>query len=252
MKNLARWMMGVCAVMLTACSTEAPPRLEGPEEDVHRGVSEQELSMLLAPEPGAAADDYEASVARYRLFGVQLSPVPGESFATLADTSSWAARNVHVGELLGRNLRVAAISEKGLELTGSGVLRVLAPGQEVRLRVIHHRFDKAAVDQGRHQWKVNGSAMAQILGRHGLGGQAEQVQVFSRPALRLSHLQEGGVLARLGLREGDLLFSMDGKPLAPGELGILAERMSVPGSTVRLRVYREASFQELTYSVEAP
>jgi C-terminal processing protease CtpA/Prc len=76
------------------------------------------------------------------------------------------------------------------------------------------------------------------------------VNVFSEPALRLSQLQEGGLLTRLGLHEGDLLFRMDGQPLVPSDLEALADRVAEPGRTVRLRVYREASFQELTFVVE--
>jgi hypothetical protein len=155
-----------------------------------------------------------------------------------------------VGELLGRNLQVAAITSEGLELKGAEGSQLLRPGQDVRLRVIQHRFDKAAVHRGRHHWKVDAGAVAQIRGRYGLGAQAQPMNVFSEPALRLSQLQEGGLLARLGLHEGDLLFSMDGRSLGPSELEVLADRVAEPGRTVRLRVYREAGFKELTFVVE--
>jgi hypothetical protein len=252
MKTFAVLAIGICVATLAACSTEALPREGGANEELHTGVSELELSALLAPEPGAAAADYEASTSRYRLFGVQISRVPAESFATLAETSTWATRNLHVGELLGRNLRVAAITPAGLQLTGTRGTWVLSVGQDAHLRVIRHRFDKAAVHQGRHRWKVDGGAVAQIRGRYGLGAQAEQVHAFPEPALRLVHLQEGGVLARLGFREGDLLFSMNGKQLTPDDLGAMADQLAEPGSTVRLKVFREAALQELTFSVEAP
>lgn len=250
MKTFAVMVIGLSTATLAACSTESLPDEGRMDEAAPRGVSELELSALLAPEPGAAAADYAASTSRYRLFGVQLSQVPSESSATLADISTWATRNLRVGELLGRNLQVAAITLEGLELKGVEGSQLLRPGQDVRLRVIQHRFDRTAVHRGRHQWRVDAGAVTQIRGRYGLGAQVDQVNVFSEPALRLNQLQERGLLARLGLHEGDLLFSMDGRPLAPSDLEALADRVAEPGHTVRLRVYREAGFQELTFVVE--
>jgi hypothetical protein len=255
MRAIARTVIGLSVAALAACSTEPPPSVGGGEVP-QVGVSEAELATLLAPEPGAAAAEYEASTSRYRLFGVQLSEVRSESSATLADTSTWETRTLRVGELLGRNLRLTAITPEGVELRGPGELRRLAVGQDASLRLIRHRFDKAAVHQGRNHWKVDGEAVGGIRGRYGLGAQAEPVNVFLEPAIRLSHVQESGLLARLGFQEGDLLLSMEGKPLSPEDLGALADRLLTPGSKVRLRVFRENAFQELTFSVpgtaEAP
>lgn len=252
MRTLAVAIIALSAAALAASPTEPLPREGDPSEEGPRGVSESELSSLLAPEPGASAAEYQATSARYRLFGVQRSQTPGKSFATLADTATWETRNLHVGELLGRNLRVRAITPEGLELEGAGGTRVLPVGKDVHLRIIRHRFDTAAVHEGRHRWKVDGGALARIRERYGLGGQAEPVNVFPEPAIRLSHVQEGGVLWRLSLREGDLLFTLDGQPLTPSTLGALADRLVEPGSTVRLRVYREAGLQELTFSSSRP
>lgn len=221
-------------------------------EGLHTGVSNSELSMLLAPEPGAAAAEYDARTARYRLLGVQLSQVPAESFATLAETSTWETRNLHVGELLGRNLRVTAITPEGLQLTGTDGTRVLPVGQDVPLRVIRHRFDTAAVYEGRLRWRVKRDVVARVRGRYGVGARAEPVKVFPEPAIRLIQLQKDGVLARLGFREGDLLFSMNGEPLTPDNLGALAERLAQPEGTVRLKVFRDAAFQALTFTADGP
>ncbi|HYH98129.1 hypothetical protein [Hyalangium sp.] len=252
MKTFAMMAIGISAATLAACSTDVLPRERGADDELSTGVSESELLTLLTPEPGAAAAEYEASTSRYRLFGVQISQVPGESFATLAETSTWATRNLRVGELLGRNLRVTAITSEGLELTGGVSARVLPVGQDVLLRIIRHRFDQAAVHRGRHHWKVDGGAVAQLRSRYGLGVQTEQVTLFLEPAIRLIHLQAEGVFSRLGFREGDLLFSMNGKSLTPDELGAVADRMAEQGSTVRLRVFREGGLHEFTFSVEAP
>ncbi len=243
MRTFTVTIMGLCATVLSACSTETPPREPGPGE-----TSEAELSSLLAPEPWAAAAEYEAVPVRYRLFGVQLSEMPGESFATLADTATWETRNLRVGELLGRNLRVRAIRPEGLELEGAGAGQVLPVGTEATLRLIRHRFDTAAVHQGRHQWKVDSDALARIRDRYGLGARAEPVNVFSEPALRLSQIQPGGVLSRLGLREGDLLFTLDGQGLSASALDTLVDRLAEPGRTVRLKLHRGAGVQELTFS----
>lgn len=252
MKSLSGVLWGIAVMTLAACSTEALRPAGDTGEAPRTEVSEPELSGLLEPEPGAVAAAYEARTARYRLFGVQLSPVRTESFATLADTSTWETRNLHVGELLGRNLRVTAITAEGLQLTGSEGSQLLPVGREVSLRVIRHRFDTAAVHEGRLRWKVNSSVVSQLRGKYGLGAQAETVTVFPEPAIRLTHVQENGVFARLGLREGDLLFRMDGKPLTPDLLGALADQLSAPGATVHLRVYREASFQNLTFTTDSP
>jgi hypothetical protein len=252
MRTIAVMIIGLAAAALAACSTEPLPREGAPSEEGLRGVSKSELSSLLAPEPGAAAAEYEAVSSRYRLFGVQISQTPSKSFATLADTATWETRNLHVGELLGRNLRVRAITPEGLELEGAGSARVLPVGKDVHLRLIRHRFDTAALHQGRHRWRVDGGALARVRDRYGLGAQAEPVNFFPAPALRLRHVQEGGVLSRLGLREGDLLFTLDEQPLTPSGLGAIADRLIEPGSTVRLRVYREAGLQELTFSNSRP
>ncbi|NMO13526.1 hypothetical protein HPC49_09730 [Pyxidicoccus fallax] len=252
MKILSMLTLGIAVSMLSACSTETLPREGNTGEALHTGVSEAELSMLLAPEPGATAADYEARTHRYRLFGVQLSQVPSESFATLAETSTWETRNLYVGELLGRNLRVTAITPEGLQLTGAEGARVLSVGRDVPLRVIHHRFDRAAVHEGRLHWRVKGDVVARIRGQFGPAARAESVKVFPEPAIRLTHVQEAGVLARLGFREGDLLFSMNGERLTPDNLGSLADRLTEPGSTVRLEVFRESAFQTLTFTVDGP
>jgi hypothetical protein len=249
---LAVTMISLSAGALAACSSEPSPREAGPGEQPQHGVSEAELTSLLAPEPGTEVEEYQATYVRYRLFGVQLSQVPSESFATLADTATWETRNVRVSELLGRNLRVRAIRPDGLELEGAAGVRLLPVGKDVQVRLIRHRFDAAAVHQGRHWWSVDGQALARLRERYGLGAQAEQMHVFSEPALKLSHVQPGGVLSRLGLREGELLFTLDGRPLTPSGLGTLADRLSQPGRTVRLRVYREAGFQVLTFSSSQP
>ena len=149
MKSLSVLLWGMVVVTLAGCSTEAPPPEGNTGEKPGTRVSESELSGLLAPEPGAAAAAYEARTARYRLFGVQLSPLRSESFATLADTSTWETRNLHLGELLGRNLRVTAITSEGLQLTGPKGSQLLPVGREVSLRVIRHHFDTAALHEGR-------------------------------------------------------------------------------------------------------
>lgn len=250
MKTCARIVIGIIAVTLAACSAEGTPSGEQADESAQVNVSEAELSTLLAPEPGAAAAEYEASTLRYRLFGVQPSQVPGESFATLAETSTWETRNLRVGELLGRNLQVTAIVPEGVELRGPEGVGMLEVGRDARLRIVRHRFDRAAVHQGRHLWKVDGGAVAKIRDRYGLGAQAEQVDVFRGPAIRLSQIQADGVLARLGFHDGDLILGLDGRPLRPHELGAIADRMVERGSQVRIRAYRENGLQELTFSVD--
>lgn len=249
MKSMSVLLWGMVVVTLAGCSNEAQPPEGTTREAPRTEVSEEELADLLAPELGDVAAAYEARTARYRLFGVQLSPVRTESFATLADTETWETRNLHVGELLGRNLRVTAITSAGLQLTGPEGSQLLPVGRDVSLRVIRHRFDMAAVHEGRHRWKVKGSVVSQLRGKYGLGAQAETLTVFPQPAIQLTDVQENGVFARLGLHEGDVLFRMNGAPLSPDQLGALADRLSTPGGTVQLQVYREASFQTLTYEV---
>lgn len=252
MKSMSVLLWGMVVVTLAGCSNEAQPPAGNIGEAPRTEVSEEELADLLAPELGDAAAAYEARTARYRLFGVQLSPVRTESFATLADTETWETRNLHVGELLGRNLRVTAITSAGLQLTGPEGSQLLPVGRDVPLRVIRHRFDTAAVHEGRLRWKVKGSVVSQLRGKYGLGAQAETMTVFPQPAIQLTDVQENGVFARLGLHEGDVLFHMNGAPLSPDQLGTLADRLSTPGGTVQLQVYRQASFQTLTFTVDSP
>jgi len=132
-------------------------------------ISEADSARLAAPEPGAPAAEYRVRMATLRLLGTQGTGATAS--ATLADISSWNARTYTVGQTIGRGRKLVAAQADAVEILDSvsGARSSLSAGQELRVRLIDHVFDIAAVDHGQHQWTVSSALPARILERYGVG-----------------------------------------------------------------------------------
>lgn len=244
---------GLVLLGLGACSQAEPAaaRTDARPQPVTQPITQAEARTLAQPEPGAAAAAYQARPVTLRLFGTQ-----GEgdtAFATLADTESWATTNYRVGDTIGRGLKITAIGAGGIEVTDAGKARTLRTGDDLAARIVEHETDRAALDHGQHRWTVKARVLAQILATRGLGAlETEAVDYGGIPARRLGPVQAGSVLARLGLRRGDLLLALDGAPAGAGTLPQLGEALTrgEPGRVVMLQIVRGGSMWEAAYAVE--
>lgn len=215
------------------------------QDDV--GVSSDELSRLFAPEANAKASDYRAQTQTFRVLGTQAEGE--ERFVTLADTTSWETRNVAVGDLIARNLKVVAVDDAGATIDTAFGRVTVQIGQDLPLRQIRHRFDLAASYQGRLTWQVDSANLKALRAKHGIGATAAEQDVFPDPSIQLVTVDPKGVFAKLGLKEGDLLFTANGQKVAPDGLEALADQLQTAG-TVTLTVYREGAVETLTYNVQ--
>ena len=193
---------------------------------------------LLDAEPGSTAADYHTTTTQLRLLGVQAGDGAGAAgYATFADRTSWATRNLRVGDFIGRNYQVAAVTADGVEIRGVHGSRHLAVAGDLELDTIRHRFDDAAQDLGRHHWAVDGATMADIRARYGDGATGQdqwldppaEVPLAPQNLVVLGGVDPRGVLGRLGLLSGDIVLAVDGAPAQASGIGDLAGRLATPG-----------------------
>lgn len=254
---LTKGIAGFVLLGMSACAQAEPAAARADShpqpqaQPLTQPLTQAEVRTLAQPEPGAAPADYQARPVTLRLFGTQ-----GEgdtAFATVADTESWATTNYRVGDTIGRGLKITAIRAGGIDVTAAGQARTLRTGEDLPARLLEHESDRAALDHGQHRWTVKARVLAQILARSGLGAlETEAVDYGGIPARRLGPVQAGSVLARLGLRRGDLLLALDGAPAGSGTLPQLGEALTrgEPGRVVMLQIVRGGSMWEAAYAVE--
>lgn len=192
---------------------------------------------LFLSEPSAPADEYSALPSRWRLFGVQGDE---RRTAVFANTRTWSTRELGQGELLARNLRVDALDDEGawlVEVDGSRH-RVLF-GEEIATTEIRHVSDDAIVYLGRGAYRVDAARLSSLRVRQPLGAVSERVLIPGLMGLRLSAVDSEGLLARLGLKERDIL-------LEPISIGGVLDALS-RGEAAELRVFRRGTLLTLQY-----
>jgi hypothetical protein len=192
---------------------------------------------LLDSEPGSTAADYHTTKTQLRLLGVQAGDGSG-GYATLADRSSWTTHNFRVGDFIGRNYQVSALTADGVDIRSVNGSRHLTIAGDLDLDTIRHRFDDAAHDLGRHRWSVDGATMSDIRARYGDGATGQdqwlappsEVPLVAQNIVVLADVDPRGVLGRFGLRSGDIVLAVDGSPFQAAGLGALAQRLATPAS----------------------
>jgi hypothetical protein len=244
MKNPIQILLGSALLTLTACSTADVAPLPATL------VTPSEVTALPSPELGALPAQYQAKFVTLRLLGTQGEGATAS--ATLADTATWDTRTYQLGETVGRNLKLSAVRDSELELTEAGAApRTVRAGQDLRVRVVEHEFDTAAVDQGQHQWAVKAAVMARLLARYGVGATATPIEFAGLPGIKLGAVQPGSSLSRLGFHAGDLLFELNGQPATAQGLGQLATAATQSQSQVlTVKMARGGALWERAYVVE--
>jgi hypothetical protein len=235
-------VLGLSMFTLSACAGA----VAGPPD-----ITAQQVAALSIPEPGAPVADYHRRDVTLRLFGTQGEGAAAS--ATLCDTETWATQTYALGALLGRNLQVWAVRENEVELldTTTQLHHTVQAGQELRVQLIEHEFDRVALDHGQHQWSVKAQSMAKVAQRYGVGATATTIEYAGLPGIKLSAVAKNSVLSRLGLVDGDLLLSYNGQAMTVGSLTALATEVAQQHSqVVQLTVVRGGSFMETSYVIE--
>lgn len=247
MKTTTQILLGAALLTFSACSGAGEPNVTSASP---LPVTAGEVRAMAAPEPGAPPAEYQERRVTLRLLGTQGQGALAS--ATLADTATWHTRTYKLGETVGRNLKLAAIEESQIELTGGEVpVRKVRAGEDVQLRLIEHEFDTAAIDKGEHQWTVRAAAMARLLGRYGVGATATPIEYAGLAGVKLGPVQPGSALGRLGLQQGDLLFEVGGQPATPASLEALAvETTHSRRQVVTVKLGRGGALFERAYVVE--
>lgn len=249
MKNFNLSVGALALSALMGCSQmNAMDAFEGDET---QAVTEQELSSLVAPEPKSKSSDYRAYSRTYRLYGVQGE---GESrYATLANKRDWSTFDVKVGDLFGRNWKVASIGEDSIELSGPAGRARIAAGRDATIREIRHRIDRVVTYAGKHRYLVNAGSVELIRGRYGVGAQSEgRSGVFPEDAVELTQVDERGLLGRLGFKAGDLIFAVENARFGATQdaLDALADRFQDRAAGMfTVRVFRNGSSQDLQFEI---
>lgn len=252
-------------LLMTGCQSSEGNSVAPASADGHGALALRVLPSTLAqPEPGATATEYSVRAVTLRLFGTSgaaggpagAADETSAPFATLADTATWATTNYALGETIGRNLRLVAVFEDGIELVDSeagGARLRLSAGEDLSVRLVEHRFDRAVIDEGQHQFVVNATGLAGLLASRGLGATLTRMEAAfaGYRGLALVRVDRRGALARLGLVSGDRLLAIDGEAATADGLAALQARLQAtqPGSFL-LTISRGGSVWEATYVVK--
>ena len=213
-------------------------------------------SSVLHAEPNSVPSDYHLTALTLRLFGTQPN-ADGGGYATFADKSTWLTKNVAVGEWLTRNYQLAAITKDGVTLRGASGTVTIASGKEMAMSALYHRFDTAAVYQGKDVWKVDGKTFADIHKAYGAGatgsdrsGVGPTAAIGTVSTVVLTAVDPDGVLARAGLHVSSVLVALDGKLLHAADLDTLATALTRSGTTVNLTISEHGAVHTITYNVD--
>lgn len=207
----------------------AGERLEHPRAE-RTGVplTPTEVEQLIVKEPDASADQYRARTATLRLYGIQSGDeVP---YATVADTTTWATRDLRVGDRLARNLRVVDIGDETITLRGAGGTQRLRIGEDVSVRLVHHIVDEAAVYRGKHRFDADLDAMRLVRDRYGVGAEATYASMLEQDGVALSNVDPEGLVSKLGLKDGDLVARINGEQVTEANFSRIAETLTTPGT----------------------
>jgi S1-C subfamily serine protease len=93
------------------------------------------------------------------------------------------------------------------------------------------------------------------------GALTSATEVVKRPAekpmvvatksdgLRLESIDTGGVFEKLGLKQGDVIQTINGKPATPESFSNLSMLMNAAGK-IEIEVLRDGTVQKMTYNIK--
>ena len=242
----------LAATSLVGCTQSTEDTASSTGSDLSAALS----SQVLHAEPNAVAADYHLTTQTFRLFGTTPN-AEGGGFATFADKSTWATKNVAVGDWLSRNYQVASVTKSGVTLRAASGTSSLKSGKEVTVNALYHRFDTAARYQGKNVWSVDGKSFADIHTRYGAGATGDErsgtgptADIGEMTTVVLTSVDPDGVLAHAGLHEGSVLIALNGKQLHKGDLDAIATALSKRGTTVSLLVSQLGAQHTITYEID--
>jgi hypothetical protein len=212
-------------------------------------------SQVLHAVPNASPSDYHLTTQTFRLFGTTPN-ADGGGFATFADKSTWATKNVAVGDWLSRNYQVASVGKGVVTLRGASGTSTLKAGKELTIDALYHRFDTAAVYQGKNVWQIDGKTFADIHAAYGAGavgqdrsGVGPTAAIGTVSTVVLTSIDPNGVLAHAGLRPSSVLMALNGTTLHAADLDTVATALTKSGTTVSLTISEHGAVHAVTYNI---
>ncbi len=198
-----------------------------PPEDLKREFTRQNVWRRIAIVAAGPLANFLIAIVLFAGLYMHGIEEPSSKVSVHADSAA-AQAGMHTGDI------VTAINGKPS-----------ASWSDLRWEIIQAAIDKteARVEaerpgQGRYSFVLPASALAaldlegDVLGKVGLG--------VSRPAPVLEEVLPGGAAGHAGLRKGDLILAVDGKPVADGVAFIEAIRPSA-GKTMQVTVRRDGA-----------
>jgi len=216
-------------------STDNPPATVAPSEVIApRGDS-----------PTVDPTDYLASQVPYRLFGTGKGDGATGASAVIADAKTWSTRSYHVGDTVGRGLKVKAIGEHSVTLHSATADIVLNAGaSSTSLRVIAHKLDLAVTSLGKMTYRLDMKTVAKVPV---VLPTVEKTTVYGETALRLGPVQPDTLLAQADFKEGDLLAGIDGAAVGDDGLEQLKNGLTLGTDTLLVKVIRDGAAYDRTY-----
>lgn len=210
-------------------------------------VTPDEILVVRGGDRSKDTSAYGATDGTYRLYGVD-----GER-ATIAELGTWTTRQYAVGDPFGRGLVVSKIDESGVTLHGAHADVRLTAGADVDLRVIRHELDVVAQPLGKHRFNLSVPAAKAAVDTNPARPTTEAVDLYDQSMQKLGAIPAKSLWAAADFREGDLLATIDGKPVGDGAsaLTLLEAALTDGRPKVDVTIYRGGVSFNRRYEVDA-
>ena len=189
-------------------------------------------------------NDYVASNVPYRLFGTAKGDGVRGPSAVIADTTTWSTRTYHVGDALGRGLKVKAIGEHDVTLQSATKDVGLGAGNSASLRFIAHRLDLAITPLGRMSYRV---AMTTVTQLPVALPTTDATSVYGQTVRRLGPIPADTLLSQADFQEGDFLATVNGAAVGDDGVDQLRRGLTTGTGSLSVRVYRNGVALDRTY-----
>ena len=240
-------------VVLAGCNsssdqaTTAPASIVGTAPGAAAATSPVAANEVIAPrgeDLKVDPSDYIGTNAPYRLFGTAKGDGVRGSSAVIADATTWSTRTYHVGDTLGRGLKVKAIGDHDVTLQSAAKDVALGSGGSTSLRFIAHRLDLAVTPLGKMTYRLAMTTVAQLPVAIPT---TDSTNIYGEPALRLGPIPVDTLLSQADFQEGDFLASVDGTAVGADGIDQLRRGLTTGTGTLTVRVFRNGVGYDRTY-----